>query len=76
MHDSFLVAGTCVAKGFRSGAKGIFEQPSIYASRHGTAGLVKGVGKAFVGAIVKPGEKFMFRLMLFLLLIFPASNKL
>jgi len=54
MQDSFLVAGTCVAKGFRSGAKGIFEQPSIYASRHGTAGLVKGVGKAFVGAIVKP----------------------
>jgi len=54
IQDSLLVAGTCVAKGFRSGANGIFEQPSIYASRHGTAGLVKGVGKAFVGAIVKP----------------------
>lgn len=54
MQDSLAAAGTCVAKGFQSGANGIFEQPSMYASRHGTAGLVKGVGKAFVGAIVKP----------------------
>mmetsp|Transcript_33144 Transcript_33144/g.80170 ORF Transcript_33144/g.80170 Transcript_33144/m.80170 type:complete len:839 (+) Transcript_33144:1-2517(+) len=54
IQDSLAVAGTCLAIGFRSGANGIFEQPSIYASRHGTAGLVKGVGKAFVGALVKP----------------------
>mmetsp|Transcript_18923 Transcript_18923/g.40971 ORF Transcript_18923/g.40971 Transcript_18923/m.40971 type:complete len:1580 (+) Transcript_18923:41-4780(+) len=54
MQDSLVVAGTCIAKGFRSGANGIFEQPSMYASRHGTAGLVKGIGKAFVGALVKP----------------------
>ncbi|KAL7532237.1 hypothetical protein ACHAXR_009063 [Thalassiosira sp. AJA248-18] len=54
IRDSLFVAGTCVAKGFQSGANGIFEQPSIYASRHGTAGLVKGVGKGLWGALLKP----------------------
>ena len=33
---------------------GIVEQPAIYASKHGPVGFVKGVGKALVGAIVKP----------------------
>jgi len=33
---------------------GIVEQPTRYASKHGPVGLVKGVGKAIVGAIVKP----------------------
>lgn len=54
MQESLSVAGTAVARGFRSGANGIFEQPSIHASRHGTAGFVKGVGKAVIGALVKP----------------------
>ena len=33
---------------------GIVEQPTRYASRHGTGGLLQGVGKALVGAVVKP----------------------
>lgn len=54
MEDSLSLAGACVTRGFQSGANGIFEQPAIYASRHGAVGLVKGVGKALVGAVVKP----------------------
>ena len=54
LHDALEVAGTIVTRGFRSGATGIINQPSIYASRYGTAGLIKGVGAALVGAIVKP----------------------
>jgi len=52
--DSMYLAAASVARGVRSGAKGIIEQPSRYASKHGPVGLVKGVGKAMVGAIVKP----------------------
>jgi len=33
---------------------GIVEQPTRYASRHGAGGLIQGVGKALVGAVVKP----------------------
>ena len=54
-HQAMLVvAGTLIERGFSSGVKGIYDQPTIYASRQGPAGLVKGVGKAMVGAIIKP----------------------
>ena len=36
------------------GALGIVEQPTMYASKHGPVGFIKGVGKAIVGAVVKP----------------------
>jgi hypothetical protein len=52
--DSMYLAAASVARGVKSGAMGIVEQPSRYASKHGPVGLVKGVGKAMVGAIVKP----------------------
>jgi len=52
--DSLYLAGASVARGVKSGAMGIVEQPTIYASKHGPIGLLKGVGKALVGAIVKP----------------------
>jgi hypothetical protein len=48
------LAAASVARGVRSGAMGIVEQPTRYASKHGPIGLVKGVGKAVLGAIVKP----------------------
>ena len=54
IHDALNVAGTFLARGIRSGATGLVNQPSIYASRYGTAGLIKGFGAALVGAIVKP----------------------
>lgn len=52
--DSFNLACASVARGFKSGAVGIVEQPTMYASKHGPVGLLKGVGKAVVGALVKP----------------------
>jgi len=52
--DSVYLAAASVARGIKSGARGIIEQPTRYASKHGPVGLVKGVGKAMVGAIVKP----------------------
>ena len=52
--DSLLLAGASIARGLRSGAMGIVEQPTRYASKHGSIGFVKGVGKAVVGAVVKP----------------------
>lgn len=52
--DSVYLAAASVARGVSSGARGIVEQPTRYASKHGPVGLVKGVGKAIVGAIVKP----------------------
>lgn len=52
--DSLLLAGASIARGVRSGALGIVEQPTRYASKHGPVGFVKGVGKAVVGAVVKP----------------------
>jgi hypothetical protein len=52
--DSLALAGASVARGIKSGAIGIMEQPAIYASKHGPVGFVKGVGKAIVGALVKP----------------------
>lgn len=54
INDSLFLAGASVARGLRSGALGIVEQPTRYASKHGPVGFVKGVGKAMVGAIVKP----------------------
>jgi len=51
---SLSLAGASIARGLKSGALGIVEQPSIYASKHGPVGFVKGVGKAIVGAVVKP----------------------
>jgi len=52
--DSLSLAGASIARSLKSGAMGVVEQPSIYASKHGPIGFVKGVGKAFVGAVVKP----------------------
>jgi len=52
--DSLYLAGGSVARGIKSGALGIVEQPAIYASKHGPVGFMKGVGKAIVGAVVKP----------------------
>jgi hypothetical protein len=52
--DSLYLAGASIARGVRSGAYGILEQPTRYASKHGPVGFVKGMGKAFVGAVVKP----------------------
>ena len=40
-----------ISRGFKSGAMGIFEQPAHYASKHGTVGFVKGIGKALVGYV-------------------------
>lgn len=54
IQDSLVVAGECVARGFRSGVEDITKQPALYAARHGSAGLVKGVGKALIGVLVKP----------------------
>ena len=52
--DSLHLAGASVARSFKSGALGILEQPAMYASRHGPIGFLKGMGKAIVGAVVKP----------------------
>lgn len=52
--DSLYLAGASIARGMKSGALGIVEQPTRYASKHGPVGFVKGVGKAAVGAVVKP----------------------
>lgn len=54
LNDSLYLAGASIARGIRSGALGIVDQPTRYASKHGPIGFVKGVGKAVVGAIVKP----------------------
>jgi len=54
LQDSLNLASNSVARSFKSGAVGIWEQPARYASMHGTVGFVKGVGKAMVGAVVKP----------------------
>ncbi|KAL3923336.1 MAG: hypothetical protein SGILL_001715, partial [Bacillariaceae sp.] len=54
LSDSMYLAAASVARGLRSGAMGIVEQPARYTSKHGPIGLVKGVGKAAVGVIVKP----------------------
>jgi hypothetical protein len=52
--DSLYLAGASISRGMKSGALGIVEQPTRYASKHGPVGFVKGVGKAAVGAVVKP----------------------
>lgn len=52
--DSLYLAGASIARGIKSGAYGIVEQPTRYASKYGSVGFVKGIGKAVVGAVVKP----------------------
>lgn len=52
--ESLVLASASVVRGLKSGALGIVEQPAFYASKHGPVGFVKGVGKAIVGALVKP----------------------
>jgi hypothetical protein len=52
--DSLLLASGSLARGVKSGVLGIVEQPAMYASRHGPIGFVKGVGKALLGAVIKP----------------------
>ena len=54
LNDSLLLAGASIVRGLRSGAFGIVEQPTRYASKHGPIGFVKGVAKAVIGVIVKP----------------------
>lgn len=54
IQDSLYLAGASVARGVKSGTVGMWEQPTMYASKHGPVGFVKGIGKALVGAIVKP----------------------
>lgn len=54
VQDSLSLAGSCVSRGFKSGANGIVDQPTLHASRHGAIGLVKGIGIGLVGAILKP----------------------
>ena len=51
--DSLSLAGASVVHGVRSGALGIIEQPTLYASRFGAFGLAKGISKALVGAVIK-----------------------
>jgi len=54
ISDSFVLAGASITRSVKSGAAGIVEQPSTYASKHGPIGFVKGMAKACVGAVVKP----------------------
>lgn len=52
--QSLDLACASLTRGVKSGALGIVEQPAMYASRHGPVGFLKGVGKAIIGAVVKP----------------------
>lgn len=52
--DSLHIAGVSIVRGVKSGAVGLVDDPWQNFTRHGPIGLVKGVGKALVGAIVKP----------------------
>ena len=54
IHDSVVRAGSSISMALRSGAKGIIDQPSKYASEHGTVGFIQGIGQGLIGAIVKP----------------------
>ena len=42
LDESMSLASACIARGFESGTKGIFEHPASHASRHGAIGLVTG----------------------------------
>ncbi|KAL3944397.1 MAG: hypothetical protein SGBAC_001521 [Bacillariaceae sp.] len=53
-YNSLFLAGASIARGVKSGAYGIVDQPTRYASKFGPVGFMKGVGKAVVGALVKP----------------------
>lgn len=53
-RESLNLAYASVARGLKSGALGIIEQPAMYASKHGPIGFLKGIGKAIIGAVVKP----------------------
>ena len=53
-RESLNLAYASVARGLKSGALCIIEQPAMYASKHGPLGFLKGIGKAVVGAVVKP----------------------
>lgn len=54
LGDSVGLAGESVLRSIRSGAIGVLEQPTIYASKHGPVGFVKGLGKGLAGAVLKP----------------------
>jgi hypothetical protein len=54
MSDSLHIAGASIARGVKSGAIGLVDEPWQNFARHGPVGFVRGVGKALVGAIVKP----------------------
>ena len=54
ISDSLNFAGASIARGVRSGAYGLIDEPLQSFARQGPVGFVQGVGKALVGAIVKP----------------------
>jgi Vacuolar-sorting-associated 13 protein C-terminal len=54
LSGSTNLAFASFARSIKSGAMGIVNQPSRYASKHGPVGLLKGVGKAALGVVVKP----------------------
>ena len=54
LNESLYQAGARFVHGIKSGALGMLEQPSKYASKYGPAGIAKGVGKGLVGAVLKP----------------------
>ncbi len=54
INDSLHIAGVSIARGVKSGAIGLVDEPWQQFTQHGPVGFVKGVGKALVGAIVKP----------------------
>jgi vacuolar protein sorting-associated protein 13A/C len=54
LSESLNLAGESISRGLKSGIIGIVEQPIASASKNGPMGFFKGVGKAIVGAVVKP----------------------
>jgi hypothetical protein len=54
LKESLALAGASLSRSFKSGVLGFVQQPTKYASKYGPVGFVKGVGKAVVGAVVKP----------------------
>ncbi len=54
ISDSLHIAGASIARGVKSGAIGLVDEPWQNFARQGPVGFIKGVGKALVGAIIKP----------------------
>ena len=54
ISDSLHIAGVSVARGVKSGVYGLVDEPMQSFAKQGPLGLVHGMGKALVGAVVKP----------------------